>query len=584
LIDDVHEPVELYKTFFKSAHARHTSEFFENLVRQSGIDELANIKTVEELGKLEKQVASENSTNLLWRILRGAVVAAFVIALIYVFMSYAWPWLIGPVVLFLALIYKLNQVVKAVNLRLQLLEKQRDAKREEAWQQMAALNRLFDWDIVAKLVNQTVPRLALDPYFSNGRLDELRNTFGWDDKFNSGRSVTFSHSGVLNGNPFVLARTLDHWMGSKTYHGSLSISWTEQERGSDNKWHTVTKHETLNASLERAYPVYGNRTFIIYGNEAASELSFSRTPSDLSKLDEGAINNWKKRRAIKKLEVKSREIIEGKSFTVMSNREFDALFGATDRDHEVQFRLLFTPLAQQEMLNLLKDKNVGYGDNFEFTKQRMINLVEPAHMMATDIEVEPTKFFRFELDASRKFFNKYNNDFFKSFYFGIAPLLAIPLYQQHRPHNDIYKDVHSSRSCFWEHEAIANYFGEKEFQHPNCVTRSILKTQSKAESDGTQTINVTANGYEGMNRVNYVSVYGGDGRYHDVRVDWIEYIEVQQFTNLVVCEKLPSHEDVAVDMPEGDIEAWKTMLKHRGVEPHQTILRRSIVSAIAPHL
>ena len=31
----------------------------------------------------------------------------------------------------------------------------------------------------------------------------------------------------------------------------------------------------------------------------------------------------------------------------MANNEFDALFNGDDRDNEVEFRLLFTPLAQK---------------------------------------------------------------------------------------------------------------------------------------------------------------------------------------------------------------------------------------------
>jgi hypothetical protein len=581
LIEDVHEPVEQYKTFFKAAHARNTSEFFEDLLRQSGVDEQENIKTVKELRGLEQQLSSKNSTRKLWAFLRGMLIAALVICLIYVYFKYSWPWLLAPVLLFSLALYKVSKLISGISAGLQELEQQRDARHKEACQQMEPLNRLFEWDHTAKLVQKTVPRLMLDPYFSNARLDELRNTFGWSDQFNDGRSIVFAHSGVLNGNPFVLARTLDHWMGTRRYNGSLEISWTEQERDHNGKRRTVTRHQTLHASVDAAFPEYGNRTFVIYGNEAASDLSFSRSPSDLSKLEDGLISNWKKRRAVKQLEVKSREIGKNKGFTVMSNREFDALFGATDRDHEVQFRLLFTPLAQQEMLNLLKDKEVGYGDDFEFEKTRMINIVEPGHMMTTDIGAEPAKFQSIELARARKFFNDYHNDFFKSFYFGIAPILAIPIYQQHRSHADIYKDVYASRSCFWEHEGIANHFGEKTFQHPECVTRSVLKTQSTAHADGTQTINVTAYGYKGVNRVAHVSVRGDDGHDHKVPVNWTEYIAVQRDSGMVVRERAPSLENASTaTVSDKEGSEWKTVFQRHGVEPHNTILRRSVFSAV----
>ncbi|KAA0894227.1 MAG1210 family protein [Oryzomonas rubra] len=581
MIEDIHEPVENYKSFFRDAHAHNTSGFFEDLVNKSGVDETANIQTVKELRTLEQKVTNENSHSRNWRILRGVTIALFVIGICVILNQYSKWWIIGLALVLGLPIYKLNKIVHEVKIRLSQLEIHRDDKRAEAWQQMSSLNRLYDWDIVGKLVRQTVPRIELDAYFTNGRLAELHDTFGFDDQFNHNqRSIIFSHSGVLNGNPFVMARTLEHWMGEKTYNGSLNISWTESKIDSKGNRTTVTRHQTLHASVTKPFPSYGHRTFIIYGNEAAPDLSFSRQPSNLSKLDNGFINNMRKKRAEKALEKKSRDLKDG--FTLMSNREFDTLFGASDRDHEVQFRLLFTPLAQQEMLNILKDKEIGYGDDFVFVKQQMVNMVEPDHMTAIDISGNPELFHAYELTHARKFFNEYHNNLFRSFYFGIAPILTIPLYQQHRSNSDIYKDVYASKSCFWEHEAIANYFGEKIFQHPQCITNSILKTQAMTESDCTQTICVTASGYRGEDRADYVSVRGGDGYNHKVRVNWVEYLDVQRESNMVVKEKTPIQLDTT-SSDNTDDENWQELFKNRGIDTKNVLLRRSIMSALLPN-
>ena len=574
MINDVHEPLEQYSSHFKNAHASNTSDFFEDLVRQSGVDENANITTVQELRVLEKQAAGAGSSNKWWRILRGASIVAALLAALYIYAYHAWPWLMAPAIALAVAIHTLNRIINDSDAQLKRLQDACDEKRAVAWGQMVPLNRLYDWDIVAKLMQQTVPRIAFDPYFSNGRMEELRNSFGWYGNLGENHSIEFSHSGVLNGNPFILARTLSHSMGSKTYHGSLAISWTEQYRNSQGKSETRTRHETLRASIERPMPEYENQTFIVYGNEAAPDLVFSRHPSKLSRLEDGFLDKWRKNRAIKKLEEKSRDVDEGHTFTVMANREFDALFDATDRNHEVQFRLLFTPLAQQEMLKLLKDSQTGFGDTFVFEKTRMINVLESGHMRATDISGAPEKFLAYELAQARMFFNAYHNDFFKSFYFGIAPLLAIPLYQQHRPHSDIYKDTYSHKPCFWEHEAIANYHGEAMFKHPECVTRSILKTSMQQEADGSQKVQVTASGFRSIARTHYVSVRGGDGRSHQVPVHWDEYFEVENSANMLVKETA-SPGNIAPDEV-----ALPPAFSQRGIDAGKTVLRRSIVSAV----
>lgn len=580
MIDDVHEPLEQFSSHFRTAHVNNTSDFFEDLVRRSGVDEDANTRTVAELRELEKHAASAGSTNKWWRILRGITIAAAVLAALYVFAHYAWPWLLAPVIVFSPAIYFLNRVINNSDVHLARLKEACDEKRAVAWGQMAPLNRLFDWDIVAKLMEKTVPRIAFDAYFSNGRMEELRNSFGWSGDVGDNHSIVFAHSGALNGNPFILARTLSHWMGSKSYDGSLSITWTEQYRNSQGKWETRTRHETLHASIERPFPEYENQTFIVYGNEAAPDLSFRRNPSKLSKLEDGLFDKFRKNRAIKKLEAKSRDVSEGNPFTVMSNREFDALFDATDRNHEVQFRLLFTPLAQQEMLKLLKDSEVGFGDTFVFEKSQMINVVESGHMRHTDISGDPEKFLAYELAQARMYFNVYHNDFFKSFYFGIAPLLAIPLYQQHRPHSDIYKDTYSDKPCFWEHEAIANYHGEAAFNHPDCVTRSILKTSTKHEADGSQKVRVTSSGFRSVARTYYVAVRGGDGRSHQVPVHWNEYFAVGNSADMLVKERsspgsVPG--EAATDRHSSPLPA---AFAQRGIDARHARVRRSIFSAI----
>lgn len=579
---DVHEPLDLYQKVFKEAYARNTAEYFEELVRQSGVDEAANTRTVSELQALEKEVTRAKASIERWNSLRVGVMIASLIILVVSAFRHDTLWLIGTVIAGALGWFRTTSMIRNVTTRLQEREVQRNNTLARAWQEMEPLNRLFDWHAIPGLVCKTVPRLELDPYFTNGRLDDLRNTFGLEDGFNQGRSVLYAHSGMLNGNPFVLARVLEHRIGTKTYHGSLNISWTTTVPTPTGGWKTVTKEQTLRGKIEKAVPEYYYRTFILYGNEAAPDLSFKRTPSTLSGLDDGMISNWKKRKSIRKLEAKSRDIMKESGFTVMANREFDILFGALDRDHEVQFRLLFTPLAQQEMLKLLKDKTVGYGDNFTFTKERMINIVEAEHMLETSIDQDPARFQTNDLARARTFFNDYSNNFFRSLYFGLSPLLAIPLYQQHRPHADIYRDAYSAAPCFWEHESIANYFGEEQFRHPDSITRNILKTKSQTGEDGVQHVLVTAHGYRGVKRVEHVSVYGKDGRYHDVPVEWVEYISTQHQTDMVVMGSSLRQQENEAASPKTDLTLLHEAFQADGIKARKIIHRRSIISALAP--
>jgi hypothetical protein len=213
---------------------------------------------------------------------------------------------------------------------------------------------------------------------------------------------------------------------------------------------------------------------------------------------------------------------------VMGNSEFEVLFGAKNRNHEVQFRLLFTPLAQKQLLSLMKEKTIGYGDDFDFVKDKKINTLFPEHL--DDYPLNPPKgyFQGYEYADIKNRFIQYQNNYFKSIYFSFAPLLAIPLYQQTMPKEYIYGDLYSSNVSFYEHEKTVNHMNENQFKHPLCSTRNILKTNLVSSDATKDIISVTAYGYKTEERIEIVTKFGGDGRYHQIPVNWTEYLPVNQ--------------------------------------------------------
>lgn len=177
-------------------------------------------------------------------------------------------------------------------------------------------------------------------------------------------------------------------------------------------------------------------------------------------------------------------------------------------------------------MSILADEDIGYGDDFDFVKNRMINIIIADHMQASEMDMNPDQYRNYSFDKAAEDFYRINASHFKAIYFAFAPLLAVPMYQQIRSHEDFYgKDI-KRQSTFWEHEAIANFWGADKFKHPDCVTESILKTEMVGSPDQEATIKVTAYGYRTEPRVTYVSMRGGDGYMHDVPVHWEEYLPV----------------------------------------------------------
>lgn len=528
MTEDIYDPLDEYAGKFRPRFEQVAKETFAQLAREANVDVAANRETCRLLDMTEDELGSVKSsinwTTFLCVVLWcGLAVGGWVL---YSQWQVIDSWYV--VGIGLAMVVALILLLAKVHPRLSRLKDERDNLQDkaeqykaEAWRQMEPLNRLYDWDVLMRMMTQTVPRLEFDPYFTTQRLADLQEIYGWDGSFNKERSVIYSHSGLINGNPFVLCRTRKMEMGSKTYQGSKTIHWTTRERWSDGKMQTVHHSQTLIATVTAPYPEYYEKTRLIYGNTAAHDLKFYRQQSGMANREGSLSYKWKRR----KLRNKARDL-DNSDFAMLTNEEFEVAFDTSNRNNNQQYAMLFTPLAQSSMLKLLRDQEVGYGDDFDFGKNCMINTIISDHIQSMDLDMDPRRYHNYCYDQAEHDFYTLNAGYFRAIYFCLAPLLCVPMYQQIRSQQDIYGRDMQRRSAFWEHEALANFWGQDRFKHPRCVTDCILKTQSKNEADGNTRVTVFAHGYRVEKRVTYVSKWGGDGRTHQVPVYWDEYLPV----------------------------------------------------------
>ena len=533
-------PLEAYRDGLGEAHKKNVAEAFGRLVEESGVDAKANAATCRELARLEKEVAAAEKSQERWGCLGAALWTVFAVAVLAGIgggvgltqgggdVAGAWlgGGLAGAVAMWSVWKWGVRGAIERAKAKVEELKGKRDAARAEAEAQMAPLNALFDWDMAGKLCEKTLPLVKFDPYFSGGRLQDLRETFGWEGEGIGNGSVLWAQSGEINGNPFVIGRVVEQRMGTATYRGEKTIHWTESVRGSDGKMHLESRSQRLVATVEKPAPEYPEKSFLLYANGAAERLRFTREPSPMAGLEPGSRAAERAvKRCIKGLEKFARNLDDQYGFT-MSDPEFEAYFQATDRNDEVQFRVLYTVLAQRWTLELLKDRKVGFGDDFRLEKRGKINVTWPAHLRGEALDGDPARYRSHDLAKSREAFQRYNEAYFRHAYFALAPLLAVPLYQQYRSHADIWGTAAGRASAAPEHEALANYIGEARFKHPASVTRNILKATAGAGENGGRRVTVAAHGFRTESRVDTVWVWGRDGRRHDVEVPWKEYFPV----------------------------------------------------------
>jgi hypothetical protein len=578
----INEPLSYYRDSLRDAHALSVSDLFEELLSASGVDAEANRETVIEINKLESEHSKNSGKKTWWIVLRVSLWVGAVISAIAALSGASFNFLLLLVAVALAAL-DLASVAPRVNALKdsnEALSLQIEDLSEEAWNQMEALNQLFRWNMSKELVSKTFPELQFDDHFSEAALFDLVATYGLDGSLNNGRSILRTQSGNLVQNPLIFYRFLQHWIGSQTYHGSLVIYWTENIRNSQGQMQTVQRSQTLHANVTKPFPSFAEGAAVILGHEAAPNLSFTRVPSSLSGVEDTRFNAWRKSGALKNIEKQAKKQLKSGSgqLTVMSNREFETLFKALDRDHEIEFRLMFTPLAQQEMVKLLNDTSVGHGDDFVFSKSRKTNYVEPEHLSAIDLDPHPSIFYSNDLEKSRDFFNQFNNEFFRSLFFGIAPFLAVPLYTEPRrlPIASGIEGGHLPNS--WEVEVMANAVGEEALRHPNSITRNLLSANIEETSSGGVIARLTALGYQGFDRVDFVPVLGGDGNWHQVPVPWVEYLAVERQSRLFVA-RVDDESDTS-HVQGISSEDWSSSLSRLNADEQTAVLRAHLGAAI----
>lgn len=550
--DSILEPVDLYNRELKELHNQNTIKYFEELTVKSGINVEENKATIalykNAIAKSNKEKADIAKAKI-YRVILYILIVVFI--LISIYLVYASiqrlisipniaaylivAGLITLCVFFIIIIAKIlnKEIRESVDLK-EKYDKETKELQDIAWVQMSKLNRLYSWNIASELVEQTVPLIQMDQYFDSKKFEYLKEKYGFNNNTDPSISTNFIQSGSILGNPFLIINTYNQQMVSHTYTGSTVIHWTTVERDSKGNSRTVHHSQTLYASVTKPKPDYYYNTQLVYGNDAAPNLLFSRSPSGANGKKEKDIDKMVKS-GEKKLEKKSaKSVSSGGNFTKLANSEFDVLFGAHDRNNEVEFRLLFTPLAQKNMITLLRSQK-PYGDDFHFWKKRNLNYIMSNHSQKMDYYCRPEMFVSLDYEEAKRFFIDYNNSYFSSLFFDFAPLLSIPMYQQHKPKEYIYKNSIESNIPSFEHESLANSFDKDLFKPQEAVTPQILKTSFVEKNGEGDYVKVRSNAFKATPMLDIIPQLGGDGRTHGVPVHWILYEPVYKDTYMEVC-------------------------------------------------
>lgn len=546
----IFNPLEDYEKHLKDAHASNTEQFFEELVTRSGINKEENAAAVVKYNTQQKKADESQRKASFWNTLQMLAIIIAVMAAIAAFAAFANGSFVLSIVaallsvgLLLIWFFVLKPKIKNLDQIYENERKKAEQLLEVCRKQMAPLNALFDsWDGIT-LFEKTLPKFDFLPSFSQEQEKDMRENYNFPDYNNEEHSILDTLSGRYNGNPFLFEQRRVHKMGLETYHGYKTISWTSHYTDSKGKHRTRIHSQTLHASVTKPKPFYHTETYLHYGAQAGPDLSFSRLNQHLEDMSQRAIDSLV-RKGERKLQNKATEALKNsQNFMGMTNTEFDVLFDALDRDHEVQFRMLFTPLAQTNMVDLLRSET-GYGDDFDFFKQKRMNTIVSEHSQNRSLLVQPDDFHSHDYEVIRKKFLDGQAEYFRAVYFDFAPLLALPVYQEQPAHSLAPLPNLSQKYSTWEHEALANALDSWLLVHPNTQTPAILKADYVGREQQAEQVRITAHSYDIIERMDLVPTLDNNGRAHIVEVPWKEYIPLSSSKVMSITTEKPDGANV----------------------------------------
>ena len=535
------DPIDFYKGPLKAEYDKNAAEFLNALVRVANIDEAANRKIVAEINRLKKKIEDTQKTLVgfkfllalcIFLLVAGVVMAIVGICLDLEILTKIFLIAIGAVVaigMVLLIFLVINKKIKNLN---SIFEKHQAAYYQALNQGIAMLNpfrQLLTYKDFIRLVNRTTDVIKLDEELKPQKLLMLHSLYNYNYRYNQNVSVCSVQSGDISSNPFIRVKLFATEMVNFTYVGSRTVTWAETYH-SNGRTYTRTVSQTLTATVVKPVPKYYFDSAVIYGNEAAPDLSFTRRPSGVeTDSTEKQIDNLVKKgeKQLEKLTEKATK--QGREFQALANSEFDVLFGALNRDNEVQYRLLFTPLAQQNMVEIITAKE-PYGDDFYFKKDKKLNIVSTLH--GKDMfDYDPSIFNQYyDYDLLKKDFLIYLKNLFGSLYFDLAPILAIPLYQTtdaglYNP-GEILNHVSTLEAESFVNEMAK--VADLVFRPQEAAEKLILKVNYQNSVGETDIFDVVAYSYQKIPNVTVVPVMANNGRLYDVAVNWFDFIPVNK--------------------------------------------------------
>jgi hypothetical protein len=165
-------------------------------------------------------------------------------------------------------------------------------------------------------------------------------------------------------------------------------------------------------------------------------------------------------------------------------------------------------------------------------KTGKLHQLKSAHRQGSSLYAHASSFRSHDVTLAEQAFIELNERFYKDIFFDFAPILAVPILQSVENSTAIFE----GEKTHYNYEAYVNALS-KQLSPARCDTECIFKIYDINKDGDSLLLSVAAYGYYGIPHVDYVRKHGGDGDWHDVPVEWIEYIPISCENTVKISEQ-----------------------------------------------
>lgn len=384
---------------------------------------------------------------------------------------------------------------------------------------LAPFLELIQPTAVFRMISMTIDGLTVDFFTNQHRVRSITKFKA--DYFSKERGV--SSLQVLSGeychNPFLIRESYEYYMGSVKYTGTRTVQEEKVKYNAKGERILTTEEKTLTAYVYKDAPFFRKRLKMTFASREVPELCFSHK-ADTSILKNSVFKPiiFEKRldrlNALHNSQVKNSAVKN--AITPMANNEFESMFAAFDRNNELEFRKLFTPTAQKNMVDLLKAPD--FGNTFNYKKEHMLTYIEPSDSESWDLDMGIQRYDCLNYVEIEKRIKEYGISCFDMLYRLFAPLFCIPLYSNENLQMDEEADSDSTSSEYMA-EVLANKIGSTAMLGKE--TKCIVNAELAERGLNSESYRLDVLYFEEYSRIDTVPA-SNDPKY-TVDVEWTEY-------------------------------------------------------------